>query len=350
MALLTTTIGAYPKPDYVPVPDWFQEESTIAKNPTEAYDIYLRNRPSDIEELLDRATREVVGEQVNVGIDVPTDGEIRRENYVHYHCRHLNGVDFAHLTEKTMRCGAWVGAVPTITGDIRAEEPFLLRDWQTAQSVTERPIKITLPGPMTIIDSLADSHYGDENKLGQALARALNVEIQALVKAGCPWIQIDEPLLVREPEKALSSGIENLERCFHDVPQTVRRAVHACCGYPDTLDNEHFHKAEQHAYSRLADRLDASAIDEVSIEDAHLHNDLVLLEHFKRTTVTLGVIGIARTRVESVDEIVGRLREALAHIDAERLIVAPDCGLAMLKRETVLSKLKNMTEAARTVK
>jgi len=349
MALLTTTIGAYPKPDYVPVPDWFQEESTITRNPTEAYEVYLRNRPIDIEAILDRATREVIEEQVNVGIDVPTDGEIRRENYIHYHCRHLDGVDFAHLTEKTMRCGAWVGRVPTITGGIRARNPFLFREWQSAQSVTDRPIKITLPGPMTIIDSLADGHYGDEDKLGQALAKALNVEIQSLAKAGCRWIQIDEPLLVREPEKALSFGIENLERCFHGLPQIVRRAVHACCGYPDTLDNEHFHKAEQQAYFQLADRLEAAVIDEVSIEDAHLHNDLVLLEHFKNTTVTLGVIGIARTRVESVGEIVDRLREALTHIDAERLIVAPDCGLAMLQRETLLSKLKNMTEAARMV-
>jgi len=349
MALLTTTIGAYPKPKYVPVPNWFQEESPIARNPTEAYDTYLRSQSSEVKELLDRATREVVEEQVRAGIDVPTDGEIRRENYIHYHCRHLEGIDFTRLTKKTMRSGAWVGAVPTIVSPIRAKEHFLPRDWQIAQSVTERPVKITLPGPMTITDSLADVYYEDEEKLGRALAEALNVEIQALVKAGCQWIQFDEPLLVREPEKALVYGIENLERCFYGTHQGVTRAVHACCGYPDKVDNEHYYKAEQQAYFQLADPLDDAEIDEVSIEDAHLHNDLSLLEHFKNTTVTLGVIAIARNHVEPVDKIVARLRDALIHIDARRLMVAPDCGLGMLKREMVLAKLENMTKAAKMV-
>jgi 5-methyltetrahydropteroyltriglutamate--homocysteine methyltransferase len=349
MALLTTTIGAYPKPKYIPVPDWFQEESTIARNPTEAYETYLRSQPNKVKELLDRATHEVVEEQVRVGIDIPTDGEVRRENYIHYHCRHLEGIDFTQLTEKTMRSGSWVGAVPTIVSPIRAKERFLPRDWQIAQSVTERPVKITLPGPMTIIDSLADVYYGDEKALGQALAEALNTEIQALVKAGCQWIQLDEPLLVRDPEKAVAYGIENLERCFYGVPQGIRRAVHACCGYPDKVDNDRYHKAEQQAYFQLADPLDEAEIDEVSIEDAHLNNDLLLLEHFKNTTVTLGVIAIARTHVEPIDKIVARLRDALNHIDPRRLMVAPDCGLGMLKRETVLEKLKNMTKAAKMV-
>ncbi|UCE64868.1 MAG: cobalamin-independent methionine synthase II family protein [Nitrospirota bacterium] len=349
MALLTTTIGSYPKPDYVPVPDWFKGESTIANNPTEAYEAYLRTHHSEVEELLDRATREVVEEQVRMGISIPTDGEIRRENYIHYHCRHLDGIDFSHLSTKTMRTGSWVGAVPTIVGPIRAKNVFLPRDWQTAQSVTNRPVKMTLPGPMTITDSLVDGFYGDDKQLGQAFAEALNTEILALVEAGCRWIQVDEPLMAREPEKALAYGVENLERCFFGVPKEVTRATHVCCGYPDKVDNENYPKASPDSYFRLAAPLDEAEIDTVSIEDAHRPNDLSLLERFNLTRVILGVIAIARSRVETVEEIATTLQKALSHIDKSRLMVAPDCGLGMLERDIVLQKLKNMVEAANSV-
>ena len=349
MPLLTTTIGSFPKPAYVPVPDWFQEESTTIKDPTKAYEEYLQNRQDEVEELLDRATREVVEDQVNAGIDVPSDGEIRRENYIHYHCRHLLGIDFSLLTEKIMRSSSWIGSVPTITAPVQVKDHFLTRDWQIAQSFTGKPIKITVPGPMTITDSLADVYYNDERKLGQDLADALNSEIRELAVAGCQWIQVDEPLFAREPEKALEFGIENLERCFHGVPNAVTRVMHMCCGYPNVLDNEDFPKALPEAYFRLAPPLDQARIDAVSIEDAHRHNDLSLLELFKDTTVILGVIAIARSRVESLEEISHRLKKALNHIDAERLMAAPDCGLGMLDRETVLAKLKNMVQAAKKV-
>lgn len=349
MALLTTTIGSYPKPEYVPVPDWFQEESTVIKDPTEAYEEYLRSDQEEVEELLVRATREAVEDQVRVGIDIPTDGEIRRENYIHYHCRHLEGIDFSRLTRKVMRSGAWEVSVPTIEGPIKAKDHFLYRDWQIAQSFTHRPIKITVPGPLTITDSLSDAYYADERKLGQDLAEALNAEIRVLAENGCKWIQVDEPLFAREPEKALSFGIENLERCFHGVPKEVKRGMHMCCGYPDVVDNENFPKAAREEYFRLAPPLDEAKIDTVSVEDAHRHNDLSLLEKFKKTTIILGMIAIARSRVESSEEIALRLREALGHIDAQRLMVAPDCGLGMLNRKTVLKKLKNMVQAAREV-
>jgi 5-methyltetrahydropteroyltriglutamate--homocysteine methyltransferase len=346
MTLLTTTIGSFPKPEYVPVPDWFQEESTVIKDPTEAYEEYLRSGQEEVEELLVRATREVVEDQVRAGIDIPTDGEIRRENYIHYHCRHLKGIDFARLTRKVMRSGAWEVSVPTIVGPIKVKDHFLYRDWQVAQSFAHRPIKMTVPGPLTITDSLSDAYYADEKKLGQDLAEALNAEIRVLAEKGCKWIQVDEPLFAREPEKALSFGVENLERCFHDVPKELKRGMHMCCGYPDVVDNENFPKAEPEEYFRLAPYLDDAKIDAVSIEDAHRHNDLSLLEQFKKTTVILGVIAIARSRVEPAEEIEGRLRKALDHIDSQRLMVAPDCGLGMLDRKTVLEKLKNMVQAA----
>jgi len=349
MPIRTTNIGAYPKPGYVPVPDWFREESTVAKNPTEALDDCSACHDPRAEELLDRATREVVLEQVRLGIDVPGDGEVRRENYIHYHCRNLEGIDFTCLTQKAMRDGQWTVAVPTITGPIKAGAGFLVRDWRVAQTVTAKPVKITLPGPLTIMDSTYNSFYEDERKLAADLAAALNIEVCRLAQAGCRWIQVDEPIFAREPDKALAFGIENLERCFHGLPADVNRAIHICCGYPDRVDSDQYQKAPSQNYFRLAPALNEAALDVISIEDAHRPNDLSLLELFKHQTIILGVIGIARSRIESVEEITSRLRKTLDHIDKERLMAAPDCGLCMLSRRQVKVKLANMVKAARLV-
>ncbi len=349
MPIPTTTIGAYPKPEYVPIPDWFREESTVAKDPTKALDNCDECHGPQAEELLDRATREVVLEQVRLGIDIPGDGEVRRENYIHYHCRNLAGIDFTCLTKKTMRGGEWVVDVPTVTGAIKAGAGFLVRDWRVAQAVTDKPVKITLPGPLTIIDSTSNSFYEDERKLAAGLATAINNEVCNLAEAGCRWIQIDEPIYAREPDKALAFGIENLERCFYGIPAEVHRTIHICCGYPDRLDSDQYQKAPSQNYFRLAPALDEAAIDIISIEDAHRPNDLSLLELFKRQTIILGVIGIARSRIESVEEITTRLRQALHHIDQERLMAAPDCGLGILDRRQVKAKLANMVKAAQLV-
>ncbi len=349
MSLLTTTIGAYPKPDYVKVPDWFRCGGPNSDDPTGAYTAYMHEHGDEAEEALARGAREVVLDQVDAGIDVPGDGEIRRDNYIHYHCRHVEGFDFDNLIEKEMRTGAWTAWVPTITGPLAAGAPFLPDDWRAAQAATDRPVKITVPGPLTITDTVADAYYGDEQKVGVALAEALNAEIRALADAGCRWIQVDEPLFARYPEKALAYGIDNLERCFHGLSGEVIRTMHMCCGYPEKLDQDDFPKAERRAYFTLAEALDQSSIQAVSIEDAHRHNDLRLLEKFANTRVIFGAVAIARTRVEPVDEIVARLGAALGHIDADRLIAAPDCGLGMFDRETARAKLTNLCVAARAV-
>ena len=349
MPLLTTTIGSYPKPAYIPTPDWFRARKLNLPDPTVAYDEFARSKPSDLERLLEQGTHEVVEDQMNAGIDIPTDGEVRRDNYIYYHCRELEGIDFSRLTKKVMRAGTWEAEVPTIVGPIAPRDHFLPRDWQAAQSATDRPVKITIPGPLTIADSVADAYYQDERRLGAALADAINHEIQALAEAGCTWIQVDEPVFAREAEKALAFGIENLERCFHGTPPSVTRGMHMCCGYPDVVDNEAYPKADPIAYFSLAPALDESSIQAVSIEDAHRHNDLSLLEHFTDTQVIFGVIAIARSRVEPVEEISSRLSQALEHIDAQRLIAAPDCGLGMLDRDTAVAKMKNLVAAAHAV-
>lgn len=349
MPLLTTTIGAYPKPDYASVPGWFEIRDRHRANPTEAYSAFLEDTPGNAHADLDRATREVVREQTAIGIDVPTDGEIRREHYIYYHLRHLRGFDFEHLTASVMRDGSWEANVPTVVGPLAAGAEFLVRDWKLAQAETGRPIKITVPGPLTIMDSTADAHYRDDRKLAFALADALNVEIRRLAEAGCTWIQVDEPVFARKPERALDIGVEALGRCFAGVSAPVNRVVHICCGYPSELDQEDYPKADQQSYFALAGAIEDAPVDAVSIEDAHRHNDLKLLERFRTTKVILGVIGIARTRIEPVEEITARLAQALNHIDAERLIAGPDCGLIMLDRPTAMAKLKNLVAAAKSL-
>jgi 5-methyltetrahydropteroyltriglutamate--homocysteine methyltransferase len=348
--MLTTTIGAYPKPGDVPIRDWFQKEGgTDTPEPTAGYAETLRQNGARLEAILDRATTLVVREQVDLGIDIPTDGEIRRENFIHYHCRHLRGIDFNVLTERRMRDRHEV-LLPTITGPIEAALPFLVRDWQVAQSATKRPVKITVPGPLTIGDRVADEYYRDDVRArGTALADALNVEIRRLAEAGCPVIQIDEPAFARKVEDALAFGAEHLERCFHRVPPSTERVVHVCCGYPDRLDADDYPKAPNAAYFELAGVLDEAAIDAVSIEDAHRPNDLALLERFARKKVILGVIAIARSRIEQVEEVRDRMRAAQGLIDAPRLLVAPDCGLGLLGRDLARDKLKVLTEAAHSL-
>lgn len=350
MPLLTTTIGAYPKPDYVALPDWFGKARGIhSEDPTETWAPAVAELGESAEEIFTRGTRDAIMDQIDCGIDIPTDGEIRREDYIHYHCRHLNGISFERLTEKTFRTGTFTATLPTITAPISARESFLPEDWRIAQSFTDKPVKITLPGPMTITDSTADEYYGDRKRLGEELANALNREVHALANAGCCHIQIDEPLFARQPEEALEYGVENLERVVHGCPAHVVRIMHMCCGYPDRLDHPNYPKAPLESYQRLAANLEASVFDAVSIEDAHRHNDLSMLETYRTTTIILGVIAIAATRIESVEEIRARLSKALEHIDPSRLMAAPDCGLGLLGQPLTKKKLRNLCEAAHSI-
>ncbi len=347
MSILTTCIGAYPKPDYVALPDWFNAAAgPDTAEPTKHWRAAMASMGDEVETIIARGVAQAVGDQVAAGIDIPSDGEIPRENYIHYHCRHLHGVDFDNLTDKALRGGAYRAALPTIRGPISVAQHFLAVDWQRAQKNTARPIKITAPGPMTIADTTCDAYYHDARKLGIDLAQALNAEVLSLAQAGCRYIQIDEPVFARYPQAALDYGIENLERVFHNCPKHVTRVAHMCCGYPDRLDRDDYPKAEPAAYFQLADAMEDSAVQWLSIEDAHRHNDLALLERFATTTIILGAVTIAQSRIESVEEIHARLTEALNHIDKTRLIAAPDCGLGLLDRQSARQKMQNLSTAA----
>jgi 5-methyltetrahydropteroyltriglutamate--homocysteine methyltransferase len=352
--LETTTIGAFPKPSYVPVRDWFDAaRETGGMNTAQTTLDYTADSETDKdshEALFIRAAKEVIDIQLCAGVTIPTDGEVRRENYIHYHCRHLNGFDFDTLEHRVLRDGAYETDLPAIRSAVSHKGiGYSAHDWLASQSVSAKPVKFSMPGPLTIMDTTADCFYNDRRKLNAALAETVNKEIHALVDAGCQYIQVDEPLFARKVDEALDFGMEGLERCFHGVPKSVKRVVHMCCGYPDHLDDADYKKADPDSYHQLSQAIDQAAFDQISIEDAHCCNNLDLLDKFPTKTVIFGAVAIASSRVETVDELVARLRQALEHIDRDRLVVAPDCGLGLLTAELAEKKLRIMCQAAALV-
>ena len=347
--MLTTVIGAYPKPNYLKITDWFNAKGgTDTENPTKYYSKEVKQMGEKTEELFLQAATEVIKDQIECGIDIVTDGEVRRENYIHYHCRHITGVDFETLTEKVARTGNYKCWLPTITAKVEAQDSFLVHDWKVSQKLSSKPVKITIPGPMTIADTIANTYYKSDDKMGFDLAEVINVEIKRLQKAGCKYIQVDEPLFARKPQQAIDFGIDNLAKCFEGLENTeIEKITHICCGYPDKLDVINYPKAPLDSYKKIAKALDASLIDSVSIEDAHRYNDLELLRNFTKTKVIFGLIKIASSQIETKEEIENRVLDALNYIDKQQLIAAPDCGLGHLPRQLAIEKLKIMVDVAK---
>lgn len=354
LPLTTTTIGSFPKPSYLPIRDWFDSArtSTGMNDPqtTKEYSKSFNNFTSKDEELFIKAAKEIIAIQIRAGVTIPTDGEVRRENYIHYHCRYLQGFDFKNLERRVLRDGAYETDLPAIRSVVRHQkELYAAKDFLASQNVSSSPLKFTLPGPLTIMDTNANCFYHDRAQLNRDLADTINREIMGLVEAGCKYIQIDEPLFARQIDDALSFGLEGIERCFHGVPKQVKRIVHMCCGYPDHLDDENYKKADPRSYFTLSEMIDQAKFDQLSIEDAHCLNDLKLLERYPNKSIIFGAIAVARSKIESIDSVINRIQEALEHIDRERLIIAPDCGLGLLSPEQAEAKLKVMVAAASKV-
>ena len=347
--MLTTVIGAYPKPSFLQLPDWYNAEGgTDTLKPTVDYNNAIKKMGEDAESIFLKAAAEVINDQIECGIDIVTDGEVRRENYIHYHCRHITGVDFNTLTEKIARTGNYKCWLPTIVAKVEAQDSFLVHDWKVSQKLSSKPVKITIPGPMTIADTIANTYYKSDDKMGFDLAEVINVEIKRLQKAGCKYIQVDEPLFARKPQQAIDFGIDNLAKCFEGLENTeIEKITHICCGYPDKLDVINYPKAPLDSYKKIAKALDASLIDSVSIEDAHRYNDLELLRNFTKTKVIFGLIKIASSQIETKEEIENRVLDALNYIDKQQLIAAPDCGLGHLPRQLAIEKLKIMVDVAK---
>ena len=346
--MLTTVIGAFPKPEYLNITDWFNAEGgTDTPYPTKLYDNEISKLGKNAEKIFENAIKDVINDQIECGIDIVTDGEVRRENYIHYHCRHLSGIDFNRLTKKVARTGNYECYLPTITKKIKTKKNFLTPEWLKSQNLSNKPVKITIPGPLTISDTIANDYYASNKDMANDLAEAINEEIKKLSFAGCKYIQVDEPLFARKPKEALEFGIQNLEKCFHGCNKNTEKIVHICCGYPNKLDSINYPKAPLKSYFDISENLDQSIIDCVSLEDAHRNNDLKLLENFKKTKIILGLVKIAESNIEEVNLIDNRIKSALKHIDKDRLIAAPDCGLGLLSKNLAKIKLKNLVAAAK---
>lgn len=306
-----------------------------------------------VEENLDTAVKEVLDEQADLGVEVVTDGEMERGAYYIHLMNNIQGIDMTDLEEKKMRSGAYSTLVPVVRGkvDLKGGETVCWREWKRAQGLASDnvTVKYTIPGPMTLVDGIINNHYSKMDQLHSDLVAVINKEIQSLVSHGCSVIQIDEPVMMRYPDQAMDFGLDNLALCFEGVPSTVTKTIHLCCGYPDQLDTDIYPKAPKENYRRLAPKIDSLPFDQVSIEDAEARNDLSLLSLFQKTQVILGVVTVARTKVETEEDIRSRVEEALQHIPRSRLVLAPDCGLGMLDMNIIRAKLGNMVKVARSL-
>lgn len=348
--LRTTTIGSYPKPEYLRIPDWFKERPDTA---TLSFSTTKHDDPELVEHTF-KATCWCVDHQCEMGIDIVTDGDMDMDNYIYGFCRTLQGIDFSNLKLVKIRKGAGEMVCPTVSNKVllRCPGAWAAR-WKRNSwiSTYDHPLKVTIPGPMTCADTLNNEFYDSKQELMKDIAAAIRSEIAHLVEAGCKYIQIDEPLWCRFPEDAIEFGISIVDDMLKEVPVDVFTAVHACCGYPEYLDHTDYVKADRSAYTKLAPFVDqARHIHSISIEDAHCHNDLSeLLPLFKRTTVILGVVAVAKSEVESVKTIRERIRYALKFIDRESLMIAPDCGLGFLPPAILTQKLSNMCAAVKMI-
>merc|ERR1719326_849853 len=308
--LKTTVIGAYPKPAYLKIPDFFNtggdQKAGLLGASLKAYSEMLSSQTEESKASLEkdvlRATTEVIGKQCQCGVDIVTDGEVRRENYIHYLCRFIEGIDFAQPKEMSVRNNAYTAVVPTVNAEVKWRGGLsCAEEWKKAQACAPEgvSVKYTLPGPMTIVGSVFDAHYKDDARLAGDLAKILNQQVRELAAAGCKYIQVDEPVFARKPEECLAYGIRCLEECFAGVgPAQVERTMHMCCVYPGHVGQTDFLMAETSAYRKIAPALDVSCLDAVSIEDAWCRNDLSLLGLFKQTKVILGTMNVSSSRVE----------------------------------------------------
>lgn len=352
MLFSTTTLGSYPKPSYLPIPDWF---GTIGSdNFLLQYQRFQEKRDSgacdSMERLLTRATREILRVQWDAGIDIVTDGEVARDDYIYAFCRGLGGVTFSRRRTRVMRAGTWEAAVPVIEGMLEHNGSIFRQDFERAAQLSPSPVKVTLPGPLTTADTLYDECYGRQDDVCRALAQCLLREIESLVAAGCRYIQIDDPVSMRTPRAALDYGLPILHDLLTSVSNKVDVTVHLCCGYPDILDNPTFKRAPDLTYFDLARSLDNLPCTTIAIEDARCQNDLTLLRHFPKKKIALGVVSVTSSQVEREEAIVARVEAALQHIEKEKLLLAPDCGMGMLPAAIAREKLRVLGRTAQVLR
>jgi len=331
----TTVVGSYPQPSWL-----IDREALGGKVPRVRAPELWRIAPEHLEQAQDDATRLAIHDMERAGIDIVTDGEMRRESYSNRFATALEGIDIDNPGTTINRSGQPI-PVPRVAGPIRRKGPVEVRDILFLKKNTSRKAKITLPGPFTMAQQAQDDWYRDEEALAMAFAAAVNEEIRDLKAAGADVIQIDEPWLQARHERAARYGVKAINRALEGIAGTT--VVHLCFGYAAAV------KEKPSGYSFLPQLADSSAT-QISIEAAQPRLDLGVLRDLAPKTVMLGVIDLADPAIESAEVVAGRIRAGLAHVGPERLVAAPDCGMKYLPREVAYGKLKALAEGAALVR
>jgi 5-methyltetrahydropteroyltriglutamate--homocysteine methyltransferase len=333
--LPTTLVGSYPQPD------WLIDRQKLSKQVprVRASDLWLV-APGELESAQDDATILAIRDQERAGLDIITDGEQRRESYSNRFATALEGIDVERPGTTLNRSGRPI-PVPRVVGRIRRRQPILLRDLRMLRANTDRMIKATVPGPFTMGKQAQDDFYGSEEAVALDYAAAVNAEIKDLFAAGADVVQIDEPWMQQHPDKAKAYGLAALDRALDGVKGTV--AVHLCFGYAAVVQDK------PQGYSFLAE-LEGSKAQQISIEAAQPRLDYAVLRGLPSKDIILGVIDLADPSVESPDTVADRIRRAVRHVQAERIVVAPDCGMKYLPRDIAFAKMSAMVEGAAIVR
>lgn len=334
--LPTTVVGSYPQPDWL-----IDRAALTAKMPPRVRDKAVwRVAEPFLEQAQDDATLLAVRDMERAGIDIITDGEIRRESYSNRFATALEGIDLEHPGETVARTGL-KSVVPRVIGRIRRKYPVEVRDVAFLRANTDRVIKITVPGPFTMAQQTQNEFYKDDEEMAFDYAIALNAELHDLKAAGADVLQIDDPWLQARPEAANRYGIKVINRALEGIPGPT--VVHLCFGYAYVVFNK------PAGYTFLPQLADCIA-EQISIEAAQPKIDFGVLRELGGKKIVLGVISLGEQRVESADEVAARVRLALKYLPAERLVLAPDCGMKYLSREVAFGKLKALSAGAAMVR
>jgi len=347
--VLTAIVGSYPKPKYI--------SPTTGRKLIDStgflFDEYERKiGKRNFKLLLNKATKEAIEDQNAAGIDFISDGEERRSQYVMHVLKGLGGIDFKKVKRVITRGGIYQRDVPTIVNKISYKKPITVSDFAFTKRHTKAVVKVNLPGPSTVVDSLADEYYkGNLQNIAFDYAEAIHHEVEALIKEGCRVIQFDDPVLLRYPDRAKAWGLKALEKCFEGFEDQATYVVHICRGYPNKpLEKKGIsYKANKDYYRDILSWLSKSKLDAVSIEGAQSKLDLSILPAIGKKTVMLGVLDVGINTVETVGSLVKRTNEALQYIPKEQLILAPDCGMVEITRTAAYKKLKNLAKAAQKI-
>ena len=296
------------------------------------------------------ATLLALKEQEDAGIDIVTDGEQSRQHFVHGFLEHIEGVDFGRRVTMGIRNNRYEALVPTVTGPLRRSRSVHAVEAGIARAHTKRRLKFTLPGPMTIVDTIADTHYGDKVKLAMAFAGLLNDEARELAALGVEVIQFDEPAFNVYTKEVAGWGIAALHRAIEGL--TCKTAVHICYGYgiKANVDWKASLGAEWRQYEAIFPALAASHIGQVSVECAGAKVPVELLGLLGGKEVLLGAIDVASDRVETPDEVAATIERAFAFVPVERLFPCTNCGMAPMARPLAAAKLSALTAGAALVR